>query len=175
MKGFICFFVDIMMLVLMDSVYGQICRIDSIIINNIIETEKTNIIEEGFGEGPFITGQCVVVNNTNETLYLNTNVEIVFVYQNNSYNKNVSFNLNKQFLILEPLDSTIIQFGTTMMLDVLLDKSKKTISDSMTIINHSTILKDILDSICVYLFFSDKTIGIKPSSFIIKDPVAFDF
>lgn len=127
-------------------------RIDSLVIHDIIETEPEYVINEGFGEGPYVKGYFTFCNLTNDKIIINydDNYKMDFFYefegrQYSSMYLYITKDLDS--LVIPPMDSIHFDGGAIMMIDVVLHKSQHYIKDSIKYINHSEILKKIMPTL----------------------------
>ena len=125
-------------------------RIDSLMVYNIVETEDEYVIDEGFGEGPYVYGYFTLCNNTDKVLSIQSSDLYMRFYYEFGGEKKSSVYLHcteyKDLLTINPMDSISFKCGAMLMIDVDLHKSTRYVSQSMKIIDHSEIFKFILPS-----------------------------
>ena len=125
-------------------------RIDSLMVYDIVETEDEYVIDEGFGEGPYVYVYFTLCNNTDKVLSIQSSDLYMRFYYEFGGERKSSVYLHciedKDLLTIKPMDSISFKCGAMLMIDVDLHKSKRYVSQSMKIIDHSEIFKLILPS-----------------------------
>ena len=129
----------------------QYLMIDSLIVYDIIESEPDSIIDEQFGEGPFVFGYFTLYNHTNEPLVIRqSNYSMLFCYDFAEEKHSSLFmhlNMEQDQVTINAMDSFKFKCGARLMIDVELQESQRFISQNKKIVNHSEIFKDILPTL----------------------------
>lgn len=129
----------------------QYLMIDSLMVYDIIESESDSIIDEQFGEGPFVLGYFTLYNHTNEPLVIRqSNYSMLFCYdfvEEKHSSLFMHLNMEQDQLTINAMDSLGFKCGARLMIDVELRESQKFISQNKKFVNHFEIFKDILPTL----------------------------
>lgn len=96
-------------------------KIDKLSLSNYNIELKNDIIDEDLENGPYVYFNCVITNNTKDTLFMrpaNSIVEIAFRYQKKSYKIEVEplpF-VDNEKLQLPPKKTIALDFGSNLLL-----------------------------------------------------------
>jgi hypothetical protein len=118
-------------------------KIEKITISNVVEKLQDDVAYlEGFGEGPNIHVECLINNNSKDTVFLypsNAIINIVFTYKQIEYTKKVfPFQLMKNdFLVILPYQDIKFEFNDTYILGCDWYNWKKISLKDIREINHS--------------------------------------
>lgn len=135
----------------------HIMKIDSLHFHDVVEMEFSDVIDEGFGEGPYVRGYFTLYNNTEEPLLLEESlysISFLYHYEEKEYSGMFGYwSVNAPLKVPEH-DSVKSECGANLMIDVSLHKSQVCLSQTLKIINHLDIITAILPT-----FYSRMEIG----------------
>ena len=128
----------------------HIIKIDSLHFHNVIELEFSGIIDEGFGEGPYVHGYFTLYNNTENPFVLEEpfySISFLYQYEEKEYGGMFAYWGIKAPLMVPEHDSVKFECGANLMLDVTLHKSQVCLSQTLKVLNHLDIITAILPTL----------------------------
>ena len=146
-------------------------RIDSLMIYNIIESEPENVAYEEFGEGPVVYGFFAFYNHTASPLIVqqpnclepNYSMSFCYYYGEKKFSSlSLHPSMEQSMLVINAMDSVRFECGVKLMIDIDLHKSRKYVSQELTIVNHMEIFKSILPSFYAEMIVNDSIVVASP-------------
>lgn len=151
---------------------SQNISLDTLSINQIIEIVKKDTWVEGFGDGPYISGNLTIANNTNDFFYIGNSIFVSYCKDGFLCNSLPFYTSVEKESVVCSGDSITISFGIPLLFGLSNKYQSDTILNDYLFHDYSRYLDELAESICVRFFINMIICDVYPQRVIAdKEPV----
>lgn len=137
--------------------------IDTLYVTDLIERCPISVIEENFGEGPFIYGECNIFNNQTDTLLCYSMIYFTFKFDTTTIKSLPAYmHMGMEFIPVPPKQTYTFTYGVPLLFNQFHNEITSGNGDER-VWNHTDLFREIQSSLMLHVSTNYGVIDVVPS------------